>query len=58
MIEPLYYMRVETMDHRTLVQIVGARETVLDVALRVVLDNAESLSQPDIIFTVRCAVQR
>jgi hypothetical protein len=58
MIEPLYYMRVETMNRRTLVHITGTRETVLDVALRVVLDNAESLSHPNMMFTVYCAVQK
>jgi hypothetical protein len=59
MTEPLYYVRVEAPDRRILVQITGTRETVLDVALRVVLDNAESLQgSSNFFFTVYCGVQK
>ena len=39
--EDLYVLRVETIaEHRQLLQITGTRETVIEVALRVMLDSA------------------
>lgn len=38
--EILYLVRVDNNIRETILQIVGSRETVIDTALRVMLDNA------------------
>ncbi len=41
--EPLYFLTVETVQNRQqLIAITGSRDTVLDAALRVILDAAPS----------------